>query len=152
MPRYVFFGRILPERVHFSLPPRRLEINDDNETIVGVISVSFEESQFSVDALLSKCEIDLDTLKESIHSIVSGISDAYCFVNGYGYDVEITSAVDETGTQFVFGVHAPIVPPEPNIDYESLIVVAGENIGVRLALADLREGIRARKDADYFGY
>lgn len=152
MPRYTFFGRVLPERASFNCTPVSLEISEADSPICGKLLVSFEASQLSVKAILSKCDVDLDTLKESIQTVVSGISDAFCYTRGYGYDIEITSAVDETGKQSVFGVHAPIVPAGLEIDFGALIGFVGQDINLRFALASLREGIRVRHDAGFFSY
>ena len=111
---------------------------------------------------------DLETLRNSVETVVRGIVDAFGYVEGRGYDVEITSVIDSAGqTWQVFPVevsaiqstkgerpvtfgelHALLNPRTEAIDDEASFKL----MQLRIALGDLREAIRSIDHSAFFCY
>jgi hypothetical protein len=82
--------------------------------------------------------------------------DAYGYLTGRGYDVEITSAINNEGVQTVFGVDVPELEKtasERPVEFHELVtelIHKSQHLGN--ALADLRESIRSPIDTGLFCY
>jgi hypothetical protein len=91
---YKFNGKVHPKRVGFGIDqpiPLRLEVGyfDIKEDVVA----HFQNSDIKVDFESTKeyRGSDLITLKNYIKDAVQLVVDTYCYVNSYGYDVEVVS-------------------------------------------------------------
>ena len=111
---------------------------------------------------------DLETLRNSVETVVRGVVDAFGYIEGRGYDIEITSVVDSTGNSWqvfpveiaaiqatknerplTFGeLHALLHPEADAFDDESTFRM----MQLRIALGDLREAIRSIDHSALFCY
>ena len=115
---YTFFGRVLPERAFVTIGPiPRMGIR----TILtdGVMDydaqVVISAAQVMV-VVHSRSQIDdLDTLRNSVETVVRGVVDAFGYIEGRGYDVEITSVIGSTGESWqVFPVEIAAIQATKN--------------------------------------
>ena len=168
---YTFAGKVLPERTYVTLGPiPRLKIRTDLGHKVNEISadVVINTAQIMVVARSVEPFNNLETLRNSIESTVRGIVDAYGYIEGRGYDVEITSVIDSTGNQYrVFPIEMDTLQatkgerPVKFSELFALLVHQHGSIGdpsgyrmmqLRSALGDLREAIRKLDRSALFCY
>ena len=176
---YVFTGTVLPERanVHIGIPPDRplscvLNI-PDAQAIQFDASIAINASQVAV-VIKSPQQIDdLPTLKNYVEYFVRSVVDAFGYLEGRGYDVEITSLVGQRDGEpwsslpvwTVYGVEIaglqetkserplsigeimPLLFNTPPQGGSVNAVVPGQ---LRQAIADLREAIRSPHDTGLF--
>lgn len=91
---YNFTGKIHPKRVGFEIgQPIPLYIKVENFDIEGQAKAHFENSEIEVifESPGEYTGSQLETLKNYVKDAVQMVVDIYCYVNSYGYDVEITS-------------------------------------------------------------
>ena len=108
MPTYVFTGKVLPERaavsitlprVHTFIPEAKLEFD-------AVVRITL--SQVSVVVKTTEQTDDLPTLRNYVDDVVRIALDSYGYLEGRGYELEITSVVSPSGDALtVFGVEIP---------------------------------------------
>ena len=168
---YTFSGKVLPERAFVTLGPIprmgvRTILTDgamdyDAQVIINTAQIIVVvNSHDSID--------DLETLRNSVEALVRGVVDAFGYIEGRGYDVEITSVVDSTGDiwqvfpveiaaiqatknerPLTFGeLHALLNPKADAFDEESTF----RTMQLRIALGDLREAIRSIDHTALFCY
>ena len=149
---YIFYGRVLPERVNFTLyPPIKME-SEEFQLIVGSLF-----SRITVECESKDASLNLATLKNRVESSVRMIVDAFGYSVACGYDVEIESVYDYSNKAItVFGVQEQIFDSEEDIglirdgsppslliiDRKDISELMGTDIPLRLAMADFRESIR----------
>lgn len=175
---YIFTGTVLPERanVHILIPrDRPLSCIIDlpgGEVMQFDASITIGASQVSV-VIKSELEIaDLATLKNHVESFVGSVVDAFGYLEGRGYDVEIKSLVGQQDGEpwasmpiwTVFGVEIAGLQEaksERPLTFDEIMplmfntpVQGGSNSNVpvqlRRALADLREAILSPHDTGLY--
>lgn len=158
MSTYIFSGKIMPERVNFNVsPPLLIQMQAIDAGISGEAIVSINASQVSIVIETTDKNAGLPTLKNYVEYLVRTIVDAYGYLTGRGYDVEITSVVDPDGKHTVFGVgirELEEAKDERPLSFPALLGVMGMDKSQHLhrALGDLREAIRSPWDTGFFCY
>ena len=168
---YIFFGKVLPERAFVTLGPiPRMGIRTIlTDTIIDYdAQVVISAAQIMVVAHSNASIDDLETLRNSVETVVRGVVDAFGYIEGRGYDVEITSAVDSTGKSWqVFPVEIAAIQATKNerpLTFGELYAVLNPKadtfddeytfriMQLRIALGDLREAIRSIDHSALFCY
>lgn len=155
--RYIFIGKVLPERVDFSLTPHGIEaLTSTGSTFT--INISIQKSQIFME-INSDIEInDISTLRNGMMDFVRMYTDIFGYLNGYGYGIEITSVILPNNEQIIFGVQIPELVQDsenrPVKDFQNILELCQkpENISLRLALTDLNLSILYPKDTGVFCY
>lgn len=155
MSTYIFSGKIMPERADVSVSKISIQILAEDAGINGDAIVSIGASQVSVVIETIDKNAGLPTLKNYVEYLVRTVVDAYGYLTGRGYDVEITSVVDPDGKHTVFGVGIPELEEAQNerpLHFPELLKVMGRSQHLHRALGDLREAIRSPWDTGFFCY
>jgi hypothetical protein len=156
MEKYTFTGRILPERANVSLGSVTIPNFFTKEAVLkGNITISIKISQIIAQVEITHGVVDIFTLKNSIEFVVRNIVDAFGYVTGRGYDIEITSGIDSVGNQTIFGVGVDTLEDsasERPFTYEQVLQLTTKSLHLRRALSDLREAIRSPFDTHFFCY
>ncbi len=156
MNTYTFSGKVLPERANMSITrPLPIAMEAKDAGISGAGAISILVSQISVVFNTEDSNVDLPTLKNYVEGIVRNLVDAYGYLSGRGYDIEITSVVDPAGMQTVFGVGVGALEQtqsERPLSFQDLKDVVFKSQELRRALSDLREAIRSPLDTGFFCY
>ena len=156
---YNFFGKIIPERVNFSLTVPTLHTDVKNLGMNYDIDLSIVNSQISI-KVKSKVKVtDDQTLRNIVSDTVRLFTDAYGYVHGFAYDVEITSmTTNYDNTHQVFGVQINEIKadlqnrPYQNIQEFIPLLFTEEFFQLRIALSDLRLAMKYPKDTGVFCY
>ena len=171
MHNYTFAGKVLPERAFVTLGPIprikiRTILTDDVMDLDAHVVIN--SAQVMVVVRSAKPIDNLETLRNTVESVVRGIVDAFGYIEGRGYDVEMTSVIDSTGGQWqifpieiaaiqatkddrpvTFGeLHALLNSTAPTVDED----VSFRLMQLRLALGDLREAVRSIDHSAFFCY
>lgn len=157
---YLLLGRSLPERALISVSlgkaPIRVNSLDGNpagdlhlEIVLSHIFARFE----------SASEVkNLQTLRNIVEDAARAMLDVAGFFHRYGYEVEITSAVEcGTSNTHVFGIDIPAVkglPQSVGLTIDNVFSVLETPAGhfFRSALADARAAIRSPRDTGFYCY
>ena len=166
---YTFAGKVLPERTYVSIgpfPTFNVHVGLPEVSIDFEANVVIDNAQVAV-VVRSHLEIaNLETLRHSVEHVVRGIVDAFGYIEGRSYDVEITSVIDMSGKHsLVFGLEVgalqatkrerPVLLPDL-----LRLLISPSSFGVedasfklmqlRLAMGDLREAIRQVGQSAFF--
>lgn len=155
MSTYIFSGKIMPERANVSVSRLSIQVLAEEAGINVDAIVSINASQVSIVIETTDKNADLSTLKNYVEYLVRTVVDAYGYLSGRGYDVEITFVVDPDGKQTVFGVGIPELEeaqPERPLSFDDLLGVVKKSQHLHRALGDLREAIRSPFDTGFFCY
>lgn len=151
--RYVFFGKVLPERANVHTPSVTFTDPNDSE---GTITVSIKRSQVMALASFPESDIQLDSLKHSIGTIAQDVIDTFSFITGSAYSVEITSVLTPDDTMGIYQEGYEIdnneipINEQEDIFREMIGLFAGEGgIFLRLCLADFRRSMQAPVDTGF---
>ncbi len=169
MPTYIFNGKVLPERASVTIGPIEpvtVVVPDIPLRFQAIITIC--ASQILITVNNDNSINDLETLRNCVEAIVRNIVDAYGYIEGRGYDVEIASVIDSVGGDWmVFPIairqshesksDRPVTFPDlyrllRHSGQRDDDVVAFKLNQLRRALADLREAIRSPADTDLFCY
>lgn len=153
--RYIFHGRVFPERAYVSINsdggPLLLELSTGGQSFT--LKLKIEYSQISAD-IETGSTLGIHTLKNVVESVVRTVVDSYGYATIRGYDVEISSCTHEDGNQTVFGVE--ITRLKEATELRSSFVQTAEtairHLELRRALSSLRESIRSFEDTGFFSY
>jgi len=167
---YTFIGRVLPERTWVTIndgKPINLRVQRSDWGIDCDMNISIGVAQVSV-VITSATKIDdLFTLKNIVSDEVSTVLDAFGYLEGRGYQTEITSVVMPNGEQNVFSVEIQELQQARNerplgfSDLFSQILLNQPNEApehafhrqsLRYALADLRQAILSPTDTLFHCY
>ena len=151
---YTFNGKILPERANVSISPLNINMEAIDTDISGTATIYIFVSQVSI-ILNTNSDSDLPTLKNYMEYLVRTYIDAYGYLSGRGYDVEITSVVNPEGNYTVFGVGIPELEESQNdrpLSFQQLVTAMSKSYHLHRALGDLREAIRSPLDTGFFCY
>jgi hypothetical protein len=151
--QYIFYGRILPERVGFNCyPPINIQ-SEKYQLIIGCL-----HSKLTIECNNYDPEVNLASLKNTIESTVRILVDVIGYTVACGYDVEIESAYHISKKEItMFGVQEEIFLTEEDlkrirdgqppaildVDYRKICELSGIDLSLRLAMADFRESIRS---------
>jgi len=151
--RYTFIGRVLPERAYFGISqPLQIENVHDEAGLSFTTKLSIDVAQISAEVLINKGSTDIFTLKNIVEGTIRAIVDAFGYISGRGYDIEIISAIDENAKQTVFGVGVPALEASQKqrpLDFGSVLRNFANSQFLIPALADLRESIRSAHSGFY---
>jgi hypothetical protein len=156
-PRFLFTGRVQPERYGWSAPPVDGGLEMGGHSLSLRLTITRSQA---VAELRGSYEGPMADLMIRVQDICQGVVDALGFGFVAGLELEMLSCVGPDGHIYVF---APAFdelrkwPPEPlSADEEqdvSLLSAASGNVfGVRAALADLRQAVRAPADTLFYCY
>ena len=111
---------------------------------------------------------NLETLRNSVENVIRGIVDAFGYIEGRGYDVEVTSVIDSAGDRWqIFPIEIGAIQatkkerPLAFGELCTLLLAGGGDLGddagfklsqLRIALGDLREAIRSIDHSAFFCY
>jgi len=150
--KYIFYGRVLPERVNFTLYPPITLTSEKYQLIVGSLY-----SKLTIECDNQDLELNLATLKNTVESAVRILVDGIGYTTACGFDVEIESAYDLSKKEItMFSVQEEFFDSEEDlkcirdgrppsvlgVDKEKICDLMGIDISLRLAMADFRESIR----------
>ncbi len=155
MATLIFSGRVIPERADVSISVPELPLITPGGEFSGKMLLSIICSQILVKLDISDTNINVPTIKNSIEPIVRGLVDAYGYLTGRGYDIEITSVINQTGQYHVFGVEEEAlakIKGERPLTYQELFYIMAKCHQLQRALGDLREAIRVPIDTGFFCY
>ena len=168
---YTFFGKVLPERAFVTLGPIprlgiRTILTDGNMDYDAQVVIN--TAQIIVVVHSHNSINDLATLRNSIETVVRGVVDTFGYIEGRGYDVEITAVVDSAGKNWhVFPVEIAAIQATKNerpLTFGELHALLNPTADVfddastfrmmqlRIALGDLREAIRSIDHSALFCY
>lgn len=168
---YTLTGTVLPERTYVSIPSNTgepLHIVHNNPMLGFNFDayITIAVAQVLVVVKSSKEIQELEGLRNAIEFIVRGIVDAFGYITGRGYDIELKSVVGEEGQPWqVFSIEIPDLAssrPERPVSFPELFDLLHDpsqatdqksSIKInqlRLALADMRESIRSPRDTALF--
>lgn len=148
MNSYIFSGKVLPERANVNITPIEVKIDAIDAGISGTAIISINVSQVSV-VFNTNSNSDLMTLKNYVDYSVRTLIDAFGYLSGRGYDIEITSVVNHEGKHAVFGVGIPELEKsqkERPLSFQQLLEAMAKSQHLHRALSDLREAIRSPVD------
>ena len=147
--KYIFTGRVYPERAALTLPEVRGEVVAEDVDFKGVIKASVLVSQINIE-LESDSKHSVTDLKNTVEAFVHTMVDVYGYLKGYSYSVEISSVyIPETGYTEVFGVDVvKITQDEKNrpLNYNDTIQLALKTPILYMILKDLRDAIKRPYD------
>jgi hypothetical protein len=165
---YVLSGKVLPERADVTIGPiKDCNIRVPELSIEFSAAIAICASQIMVGVRSEESIDDWETLRNIVEAVVRNIVDAFGFIEGRGYDVELTSIAEQSGRSMVFSVEVaalqedkanrPITFPElynllRNPSQRQDDDLAFKTNQLRRALADLRESIRSPYDTGFFCY
>lgn len=159
MPTYIFSGRVLPERANVNIQLPLIFVQNNEARLEFHAQVAIGASQVSVVVDTEEEADNLLTLRNYVEWLVRMAVDAFGYLKGIGYDVEITSVVNPSGTLWqVFGVGEPSLAQsesERPVGFPELwkVLTSGAKTApLQQALGDLREAIRAPHDTGFFCY
>ena len=151
--RYIFSGKVHPERVDFSIQQsigayfesdgQRIELNIS-------ISKSILVIEMTTDIVLEEGETNkIETIKNNVLDTTSMIVDSFCYVKSVNYDLEISDIrCDELGFYYEFGVQGEwnliIDDKQVKIDFTKIIIVLSDLRFkfIAHALSDFRRSIK----------
>jgi hypothetical protein len=155
--RYIFTGKVLPERVDFSLTPHQIEaITNTGQKFK--ISISIQKSQIFLEVNSENVIDDIFTLRNTIVDFVRQYTDIFGYLHGYAYDLEITSLIFPDNEHLIFGVSITEIEKDavnrPIQDLQKIFEMEQDpdNLALRLALMDLNLSIKYPKDTGVFCY
>jgi len=154
MKSYIFSGKVLPERANVNVTPLEVKMDAIDAGISGTAIVSIVASQVSV-VFNTNSDSDLLTLKNYVEYLVRNLVDAFGYLSGRGYDIEITSAINHEGKYTVFGVGISELENSQNerpLSFQQLLIAMAKSQHLHRALGDLREAIRSPIDTGFFCY
>lgn len=156
---YFFFGRVLPERaVVVQTPELSLQVRAPDVS-EGQLRIAIDWSQVTAQFTSPGDVKNIYTLRNLVEDGARRLLDMIGYCHGFGYDVEITQAVNTaTSEKWVFGIDVPAVSESAKnagVEFADLARVAGTSgVGEYLAtaLADLREALKNPSETGFHCY
>lgn len=154
---YHMSGKVLPERVNANFILPMLHVKEPTFGYEFDISTSIQLSQISIE-ITSQAEItDFATLRNIVRDFIRLHTDAYGYLYGYAYDVEITSISGKNNIpHLIYGIEIKEIeidhPNRPLREFADIVKLMhdGSNNELRLALNDLRLSIQHPTDTAVF--
>jgi hypothetical protein len=158
MHRYIFGGRVNPERTSVSIPRHDIEIGVGTPDVVsGTLAIEIICGQVHAELQLIAPLPDgvpVAALRSGIQGQVALLVDAFAYLQGWALDVELSSCVDPQGVFTVFAVdHVALQGKEGErpVTFDQVASVA-HHLPLKLALADLRLAMRYPTDTEQFAF
>lgn len=154
MIKFIFTGRIHPERSWVTIPRRTYPISLSDGTSPH-ITVFSGKGQILVEVETSHSPEFIDDLYLIVGQVMKSQVDALGYRKGIGWDVEITGGmcINDHGTMQIYGPSVKEVEnkeSERSLDDATVGALAIRHAALRNALADLREAIRSLEDTSFF--
>lgn len=167
---YTFVGRVLPERTYVTINDGKsmeFSLEDQDWGLSCKVSISIAYAQVSAVVTSTTPIADLETLKNTISDLVAIVVDAFAYLEGRGYGVEIISLIMPDGTQRVFSIEILALQQDKGNRLLSLGDLIHKGMlnqpsdtseqafhrqSLRYALADLRQAILSPKDTSFLCY
>lgn len=158
MGRFVFTGRVIPERSGFDY---------DQTVILDEVQVGAAELKFRVEFQIRRAQVialvdaedsaDVLTIRNYLGQVIRRLIDTVTYLSGGTHDLEITSVLKPDGQFIVFDaslVGLQIGEKALNLQevWTALIAHATLSSYAAQALADLREAIRHPHDTGFSAY
>jgi hypothetical protein len=156
MSRLYFSGVVLPERAQLSVSEVRSEIHGPGGTTYATLALNIWNNQVSV--VIDSDEPDILTLRNIVRSEAEFVTNVAGFLNGFGYDIEITKAFGEAlaPTQ-VFGIDIPVLSERAKgrdmghlVNAIFPLCFGPDAIYIRRCLADLSFAIKRADDTPFY--
>jgi hypothetical protein len=151
--RYVFTGRIHPERYGWHVEPPLVFENE-----LMHITLSLLRGQLIVE-VVTEHEGPLVDLKNAVVDLAESAVNALGFAFAASLEVEVISCLDPTGAVQIFNTgfddlraHDGDLSEDEIRDFRSLATAAARDLGVRAAIADLTRAIRSPLDTLFYCY
>ena len=156
---YQLTGKIIPERVGFSLSNVMGTVSVPEFEIECNFSLSIELSIISLKIITEKEIIDFATIRNVLRDLVRLYTDTFGYLHGYAYEIEITSiSGKENKPHHIFGVELKEIEddfsnrPDKKFDEIAQLMHGGNNNELRLALNDFRLSMQHPIDTGMFCY
>ena len=147
--KYIFFGKVHPERAILTISNVRAEIGADGISFKGKVNISIKLSQVVVE-LDTDAKLSTVDLRNTVENFVHTMVDVYGYLKGYAYSVELFSVyIPETGEYEVFGIDVvKITQDEKNrpLNYHDTLLLALKIPELSMVLKDLRDAIKRPHD------
>jgi len=157
--KYILTGKVLPERVNFQLSSRTIVIDVPEFDFNFGLILSIAKSQIMVQIISENQVQDYETLRNIVVDVVRLHVDIDGYIQGHGYDIEITSIAGENNIpHIIFGIQIDEIEkdsvnrPIQNIDEIVSKFGKPEYNFLRLSLIDLQLSIKFPKDTGVFCY
>ncbi|WP_374572681.1 hypothetical protein [Phenylobacterium sp.] len=152
---WIFFGRVVPERVPVYLGPLDLHYEDKQGHVTDT-RVFIHSSQITARVTTTVGEKNQYTQRNIIESIVRSMVDIAGFKRGIAFDVEIVSCVLPDKNIYTFGISIPILYNKNHLADLALTPEALNtllsNPYVGLVLSDFREAMKSPAQTGFFCY
>ncbi len=159
MHKYILHGKVLPERADFSVSCMILGVEQPDSGLKFDMALSILKSQISVHITSESEILDYETLRNYVVDVITMHTDAFCYINGYAYGIEITSLAGENNTPYIiFGAGIDVLEKDHvNRPYKTIgeiihLIYNPKYNMLRVALSDLRLAIQFTKDTPFFCY
>jgi hypothetical protein len=161
MSRWVFFGRVLPERIPLRIGlPTPLGWSSEVKEIGLKYNAEFRcaDGQIVAHATVTEGETDVHTLRNLVEQSIRAYVDAIGYVEGLNYDLDFISAASlETGEGTIFGIKIPVIaeardPKKLGTISSDLLIAVISEPAAQIALADFREAMRVPAGTGFFCY
>jgi hypothetical protein len=160
MKKWVFFGRVLPERL-----PLKLSEAIKGTCAPDVVKMSYEfdiaiaDGQVVVNISITEGNTDLFTLRNLVESNIRSITDVIGYLEGLSFDIDMISAASlDTGDRCIFGTAIPVVQDQrrksgaPRALPGDLLQIVCRDPHAQIVLADFREAMRVPVGTGFFCY
>ncbi len=161
MNKYFITGKVVPERVNFSLSKISIDVIYESSTgkVPVKVSLSIQMSQVFMTIESSEKITDFFTLKNQLQTTLDLSLDIYGYLYGVGYGSEITSLISEDHQVYIiYGVDIPSLENNKDrpLTYDQIInlfnVYNIHQNQLRLALLNFKLGIRYSADTGFYCY
>ncbi|MFM9865397.1 MAG: hypothetical protein ACKVRO_17530 [Micropepsaceae bacterium] len=156
MKRRYFSGVVLPQRAPLTITEVRSQIVKADGSEYARLALNVYNNQITV--TVETNETDILTIRNLVRSEAEFVTNLAGFLVGYGYDVEITKAFDETlGETQVFGVDIPVLAArakyrDPMVSANAVFPLCFGELAIflRRCLADLSFAIKRLDDTGFY--
>ncbi len=154
MKRYIFSGRVIPERASVFVSQHTLTNKDIEISVRIKATIEIKNSVIFVDFEVEDKKYDVIDYKNIVKSLCRTSLDTYGYFKGYGYELEITSARDfQSGENTVFGVDVVEITKaekERSLTFNRVLLLGYKHFELKMALNDLGEAVRKENDTAFY--
>ena len=154
MATYHFTGVVHPARSSFNLPKIKYGFALPDEGLAATAVLQIDYSMVSV-VVSVEGEPNILTLRNAVVGLVQSFVDAYGYISGRSFRVEIVSALPSGNDVQVFSCGVEVLESTAEsrpLEIESLLKLSHESPWVRRMLADLGLAIREPADSGFHRY
>ena len=111
MSRWIFFGRVVPERIPLSIG---VPITWSSETVgLGIkmdVAFCLADGQVVCNTTITQGNPDTATVRNLIETEIRSVVDLIGYLQALRYDIDLISAANlDTGDRVVFGINIPVL-------------------------------------------